>query len=93
MTGVKPGPGADSRRFLPSGRAYSNGYMKFSAGTDRIDFLITEAHPRDFNNGVYHGYISDGVTYQADGTVVDPRTFSLMVFRQKPSPFYPAGDC
>ena len=59
------------------GRAYSNGYMKFvSNGVDRIDFITTEAHPRDYNNGVYHGYIQDGKTHNASGEVIDPDTFS-----------------
>lgn len=59
------------------GRAYSNGYPKFcSNGLDRIDFLITEAHPRDYNNGIYHGYIRDGKTHDTAGKVIDPNTFS-----------------
>jgi len=60
------------------GRAYSNGYVKFSSdGLRRIDFIITEAHPRDYNNGLYHGYIQGGKSYNAEGQVVDPDTFSL----------------
>lgn len=59
------------------GRAYSNGYPKFcDNGVDRIDFIITEAHPRDYNNGIYHGYIQGGRTYDAAGNVIDPCTFS-----------------
>lgn len=59
------------------GRAYSNGYPKFcSNGKDRIDFIITEAHPRDYNNGVYHGYIQNGKTHDAAGNVLDENTFS-----------------
>lgn len=60
------------------GRAYSNGYLKFSSnGVDRIDFIATEAHPRDYNNGVYHGYIQGGKTYNAAGEVIDPDTFAM----------------
>lgn len=59
------------------GRAYSNGYPKFcSNGHDRIDFIMTEAHPRDYNNGIYHGYIQNGKTHDAAGNVLDPDTFS-----------------
>ena len=58
------------------GRAYSNGYPKFcDNGKDRIDFILTEAHPRDYNNGVYHGYIKDGQTHDAAGNVIDADTF------------------
>lgn len=56
---------------------YSNGYFKFTTnGVDRIDFIATEAHPRDFNNGVYHGYIHGGQTFDADGKLIDPQTYS-----------------
>lgn len=59
------------------GRAYSNGYPKFTGnGVDRIDFVITEAHPRDYNNGIYHGYVQGGRTYDAAGNVLDDNTFS-----------------
>ena len=59
------------------GRDYSNGYMKFcDNGTDRIDFITTEAHPRDFNNGLYHGHIRAGTSRNAAGEVVDPDPFS-----------------
>ena len=62
----------------PGGRGYSNGYMKFSGnGVDRIDFITTEAHPREFNNGVYHGVIRNGKTYTTDGTLVDEDLFSF----------------
>lgn len=59
------------------GRAYSNGYMKFVGnGVDRIDFITTQAHPRDYNNGVYHGFIQNGQTHDSFGNVIDPQTFS-----------------
>lgn len=59
------------------GRAYSNGYFKFcSNGVDRIDFIATQAHPRDFNNGIYHGYIQAGRTFDASGNEIDSATFS-----------------
>lgn len=65
------------------GRDYSNGYMKFSDnGVDRIDFITTEAHPRDYNNGIYHGYIQGGQTFNSAGEVIDPDTFS----REAPHP-------
>jgi hypothetical protein len=59
------------------GRNYSNGYFKFAGnGRDRIDFIATEAHPRDYNNGVYHGYIQAGKVYDAAGTVVHDELFT-----------------
>ncbi|HEX4053767.1 MAG TPA: BNR-4 repeat-containing protein [Tepidisphaeraceae bacterium] len=55
---------------------YVNGYTKYASnGTDRIDFITTEHHPRDFNNSIYHGYIQGGKLYRSDGTVVDDDIF------------------
>jgi hypothetical protein len=55
---------------------YSNGYFKFSSNnTDRIDFIATEHHPRDFNNSIYHGYIQNGKSYDAAGNVIDANIF------------------
>jgi hypothetical protein len=55
---------------------YVNGYLKYASnGVDRIDFIATEHHPRDFNNSIYHGYIQRGKLYRSDGTVVDHDVF------------------
>jgi len=51
---------------------YVAGYFKYwGNNTDRIDFVGTEAHPRDFDTSLYHGYISGGKVYKSDGTVLD----------------------
>jgi hypothetical protein len=55
---------------------YVNGYTRYASnGTDRIDFITTEHHPRDFNNSIYHGYIQAGRLHRSDGTVVDDNVF------------------
>ncbi len=55
---------------------YVNGYFRYcSNGVDRIDFVCTEYHPRDFNTSVYHGYIKNGKTYKSDRTLVDDNIF------------------
>jgi hypothetical protein len=55
---------------------YVNGYLKYASnGVDRIDFIATEHHPRDFNNAIYHGYIQGGKMYKSDGTLVDNNIF------------------
>jgi hypothetical protein len=52
---------------------YSNFYHKFAGnGVDRIDFIGTEQHPRNYNNGVYHGYIKDANSYDSNGVKIDP---------------------
>lgn len=51
---------------------YNPGYFRYSDnGVDRIDFICTEAHPRDYTTSIYHGYISNSMSFKTDGTVVD----------------------
>jgi hypothetical protein len=51
---------------------YVNGYLKYwSNGVDRIDFVCTEYHPRDYPTSLYHGYIKAGKSYTSDGALVD----------------------
>jgi DNA-binding NtrC family response regulator len=51
---------------------YVAGYYKYwGNNTDRMDFLGTEAHPRDFDNSLYHGYVSGNKLYNSTGTVID----------------------
>jgi hypothetical protein len=51
---------------------YVAGYYKYwGNNTDRIDFVGTEAHPRDFDNSLYHGYVSAGKVYDSLGNVLD----------------------
>ena len=60
----------------PSSLGYSNGYYKFrSNGTDRIDFICTEAHPRDYDNSIYHGYIKGGKSFNSLGVEIDSNIF------------------
>ncbi|HTQ07015.1 MAG TPA: hypothetical protein VMI54_24320 [Polyangiaceae bacterium] len=51
---------------------YVAGYYKYwGNNTDRIDFVGTEAHPRDDDNSLWHGYIQNGMVYNSSGTVID----------------------
>jgi hypothetical protein len=51
---------------------YVAGYYKYwGNNVDRIDFVGTEAHPRDNNNSLYHGYVKDGKSYNSMDEVVD----------------------
>jgi len=55
---------------------YSTGYIKYASnGVDRIYFLSTETHPRNYNNNVYVGYISGGMSYDMNGTLADSNIF------------------
>ena len=65
---------------------YVNGYFKYSGnGVDRIDFICTEHHPRDYNTSIYHGYIKNGQTFKADGTLLDSNISDKLA--PKPSDF------
>jgi BNR repeat-containing family member len=56
---------------------YVNGYVRYTSnGVDRIDFITTEHHPRDFNNSIYHGYLQNGKLHRSDGTVVNDDIFN-----------------
>lgn len=51
---------------------YVAGYYKYwGNNTDRIDFVGTEAHPRDDDNSLWHGYIQDGKVHNSKGDVID----------------------
>ena len=42
-------------------------YVKYNSnGTDRVDFLYTDGHPRDVDNSIYHAYYANGSLYKAD---------------------------
>ncbi|MEI9950116.1 MAG: hypothetical protein WDO74_14370 [Pseudomonadota bacterium] len=54
---------------------YVAGYYKYwGNGTDRIDFLGTEAHPRDADTSLWHGYYKGGKTYDSSDKVIDDNT-------------------
>jgi hypothetical protein len=51
---------------------FTAGYYKYwGNGADRIDFVATEAHPRDFDNSLWHGYYEGGKLYDSNDNVVD----------------------
>lgn len=51
---------------------YVAGYYRYwGNNTDRLDFVATEAHPRDADTSLWHGYISGGKIYDSAGKVVD----------------------
>lgn len=50
-------------------------YVKYASdGTNRIDFLYTDGHPRDVTNSLYHAYYSNGAIRATDGAVLKPWT-------------------
>ena len=44
-------------------------YLKYAFdGVGTIHFVMTENHPRNYDNSLYHGFIRDGAIYLSDGT-------------------------
>jgi hypothetical protein len=51
---------------------YNAGYYKYwGNGVDRIDFFATEAHPRDADTSVWHGYVQGTKSYDSFGVEQD----------------------
>jgi hypothetical protein len=57
-------------------QGYNAGYYKYwGNGVDRIDFFATEAHPRDADTSVFHGYVKDGKSYDSFDQEQDDNIF------------------
>jgi hypothetical protein len=55
---------------------YSTGYIKYASnGVDKLYFMSTETHPRNNNNNLWAGYVSDGKTYDMTGKLIDSNLF------------------
>ena len=68
---------------------YVQGYFRYwGNGTDRIDFICTEAHPGDYSTSMFHGYISNGMSYDSFGNVLDTNVLDKLDI-PRPSDFTP----
>lgn len=53
---------------LLQGRDGYSPYLKYAYdGHGKLHFVATEDHPRNFDNSLYHGYLSDGQLYDSNG--------------------------
>src|SRR5205809_3104447 len=44
-------------------------YLKYAFdGVSTIHFVMTEDHPRNYDNSLYHAFVRDGTIYLSDGT-------------------------
>ena len=58
---------------LCTGRHAYSAYAKYASnGRDTIHFIVTEDHPRNFDNSVYHGFIRGGQIFGSDGKPIAP---------------------
>lgn len=62
-------------QLLTQGDGGDRPYVKYASDGKRIHFISTEEHPRDFANGIYHGYIQDGVLYDSLDSIIDNNLF------------------
>ena len=57
---------------------YVAGYYKYwGNNVDRIDWVGTEAHPRDADNSLWHGYVKGGKVYNSFDVAVDSNVASM----------------
>ena len=53
-------------------------YVRYASNArDTIHLLYTDAHPRDFDNSLYHIYYRGGMLYRSDGTALGALTQGL----------------
>lgn len=62
-------------KLLTEGGGGDRPYVRYFSDGNRIHFITTERHPRDFDNSVYYGYVADGKLYNAADAVVDANLF------------------
>lgn len=64
------------------GRDGYSPYTKYASdGKDTIHFVITEDHPRNFDNSIYHGFIRGGRLFKSDGSLVGPLSSGMKTDR------------
>lgn len=62
-------------KLLTEGGGSDRPYVRYFTSGDRIHFITTERHPRDFDNSVYYGYVQDGQLFNVNGTIIDSDLF------------------
>jgi hypothetical protein len=61
-----------SRQFMGTGSGSTRPYPRYTSnGTDRIDLIYTDGHPRDVENSIYHLYYKAGALRKTDDTLID----------------------
>lgn len=64
-----PGVTTDGRLIAIGTGGTTRPYVKYTSNNvDKIHFITTEAHPRNYDNSIYYGYLYQGSLYKADGT-------------------------
>ena len=45
-------------------------YAQYTAGGDRVDFIVTDGHPDSVGSSAYHGYLRGGQVHDSYGRVL-----------------------
>lgn len=65
-------------KLLTQGGGGDRPYLRYFSDGDKIHFIATEEHPRDFNNSIYHGYLKDGQLFNSNGSLADSNIFNSL---------------
>ncbi|WP_193103625.1 BNR-4 repeat-containing protein [Brachybacterium sp. FME24] len=55
---------------------YVNGYARYADGADGLHVLVTDHHPRDYDNSIYHGRLAGGRLHDSRGQAVEAELFA-----------------
>ncbi|MBX2851027.1 MAG: BNR repeat-containing protein [Phycisphaeraceae bacterium] len=58
-------------KLVTEGGSSQRPYARYTSDGEKIHVTVTEHHPRNLQNSVYHGYVQDGALYNSAGSVVD----------------------
>jgi hypothetical protein len=62
-------------KLLTEGGGSDRPYVRYYSDGERIHFITTERHPRNYDNSIYHGYVQNGQLFNSAGTLRDSNLF------------------
>lgn len=62
-------------KLLTEGGGSDRPYVRYWTGGDRVHFITTNRHPRNFDNSIYYGYVRDAQLYNSQDAVLDTNLF------------------
>lgn len=75
-----------------AGKLVEGGYTRYAADQDKIHVTITNGHPHNSDNSLYHGHVVDGQLYNSTGSLVDESIFDdQAVTPEKLTPIFEPG--
>jgi hypothetical protein len=65
-------------KLLTEGGSSDRPYVRYFSDGQRIHFITTERHPRNYDNSIYHGYVQDGQLFDSQGNLIDVKLLDPM---------------